>query len=80
MVTTNEVIIGGHVVSRVSTETLVASPDHDAELRAGIEVGDDSRGLQSAHGPCEAGLSPYTDFSIFHCNIKRCLTHRAELE
>ena len=62
MVTTNETIIGGPVVSCVSTGTLVASPNHDAELRAGIEVGDDSRGLKTAHGPCDAGLSPYTDF------------------
>ena len=80
MVTKNEVIIGGHVVSCVSTGTLVASPDHAAGLRAGIEVGDISRGLHNAHGPCEAGLTPYADFSIFHCNIKGFLYHRAELE
>ena len=31
-------------------------------------------------GPCEAGPSPFREFSIFHCNIRGFLSHRAELE
>ena len=57
----------------------MASPDHGVELRVGAAC-DNIRRSSADEASCQAGASHSKIFSRLHCNLRKCMSHRAELE